>query len=204
MFRYQNSNMDLDTYITVSYTLCRAQWLTLALQNVFAFSYKSTILLIFVFNSDCIDSVNVYTTAKHSHFVQWFRPQKHIRCFQCSHSISVWVFLVLCIYLFIHSFISACMFKTIATIFSICKSEYTGDPSITPYMSLPEGEVVFALDEDKVCRALAQMLLQNAVKFNLSEFQEVWQQSVPEGMGTRLDQLRVSEHTRAQTSTVFH
>ncbi|XP_072535191.1 sister chromatid cohesion protein DCC1 [Salminus brasiliensis] len=53
-----------------------------------------------------------------------------------------------------------------------------------------EGEVMFALDEDKVCRAMAQMLLQNAVKFNLSEFQEVWQQSVPEGMDTRLNQLR--------------
>lgn len=35
------------------------------------------------------------------------------------------------------------------------------------------------------------MLLQNAVKFNLAEFQEVWQQSVPEGMVTRLDQLKV-------------
>ncbi|KAM9404164.1 sister chromatid cohesion protein DCC1 isoform 1-T1 [Salvelinus alpinus] len=51
-------------------------------------------------------------------------------------------------------------------------------------------EVFFALNEDKVCRATAQMLLQNAVKFNLAEFQEVWQQSVPEGMGTRLDQLK--------------
>ncbi|XP_053569176.1 sister chromatid cohesion protein DCC1 [Bombina bombina] len=51
-------------------------------------------------------------------------------------------------------------------------------------------EVYFAMDEDKICRATAQMLLQNAVKFNLSEFQEVWQQSVPEGMNTRLDQLK--------------
>ncbi|CAN2387169.1 maintenance of sister chromatid cohesion [Pristimantis euphronides] len=51
-------------------------------------------------------------------------------------------------------------------------------------------EVFFALDEDKICRATAQMLLQNAVKFNLSEFQEVWQQSVPESMTTRLDQLQ--------------
>lgn len=50
---------------------------------------------------------------------------------------------------------------------------------------------MYELDEDKVCRAMAQMLLQNAVKFNLSEFQEVWQQSVPEGMSTRLDQLSV-------------
>ncbi|XP_040287943.1 sister chromatid cohesion protein DCC1 [Bufo bufo] len=51
-------------------------------------------------------------------------------------------------------------------------------------------EVFFALDEDKICRATAQMLLQNAVKFNLSEFKEVWQQSVPEGMTSRLDQLK--------------
>lgn len=43
-----------------------------------------------------------------------------------------------------------------------------------------------------MCRGLALMLLQNAVKFNLREFQEVWQQSVPEGMSTRLDQLKVS------------
>lgn len=56
---------------------------------------------------------------------------------------------------------------------------------------LTDGEVYFTLDEDKVCRAMAQMLLQNAVKFNLAEFLEVWQQSVPEGMTTRLDQLRV-------------
>lgn len=46
--------------------------------------------------------------------------------------------------------------------------------------------------EDKICRAIAQMLLQNAVKFNLSDFEEVWQQSVPEGMTTRLDQLQVN------------
>ncbi|KFP99206.1 Sister chromatid cohesion protein DCC1, partial [Leptosomus discolor] len=53
-----------------------------------------------------------------------------------------------------------------------------------------DGEVYFEMREDKICRAIAQMLLQNAVKFNLSEFQEVWQQSVPEGMTTRLDQLK--------------
>ncbi|XP_069815939.1 sister chromatid cohesion protein DCC1 isoform X2 [Dendropsophus ebraccatus] len=53
-----------------------------------------------------------------------------------------------------------------------------------------EDEVFFALDEDKICKVTAQMILQNAVKFNLSEFQEVWQQSVPEGMTTRLDQLK--------------
>ncbi|XP_006026875.1 sister chromatid cohesion protein DCC1 isoform X2 [Alligator sinensis] len=66
-----------------------------------------------------------------------------------------------------------------------------------------EGEVYFEMNEDKICRTTAQMLLQNAVKFNLSEFQEVWQQSVPEGMTTRLDQLKglalVDRHSRPQT-----
>lgn len=52
-------------------------------------------------------------------------------------------------------------------------------------------QVFYALNEDKVCRTTALMLLQNAVKFNLREFQEVWQQSVPDGMGTHLDQLKV-------------
>lgn len=52
-------------------------------------------------------------------------------------------------------------------------------------------EVYFELNADKICRVTAEMLLQNAVKFNLAEFQEVWQQSVPEGMTTRLDQLKV-------------
>ncbi|XP_037532989.1 sister chromatid cohesion protein DCC1 [Nematolebias whitei] len=51
-------------------------------------------------------------------------------------------------------------------------------------------KVFYVLHEDKVCLALALMLLQKAVKFNLKEFQEVWQQSVPEGMSTRLDQLK--------------
>ncbi|XP_028843162.1 sister chromatid cohesion protein DCC1 [Denticeps clupeoides] len=70
-----------------------------------------------------------------------------------------------------------------------------------------DGEVCFALNEDKVCRALAQMLLQNAVKFNLSEFVEVWQQSVPEGMNTRLDQLRglalVDRNSRPETVSLL-
>ncbi|XP_018887409.1 sister chromatid cohesion protein DCC1 isoform X2 [Gorilla gorilla gorilla] len=65
-----------------------------------------------------------------------------------------------------------------------------------------EGEVYFELDADKICRAAAQMLLQNAVKFNLAEFQEVWQQSVPEGMVTSLDQLKglalVDRHSRPE------
>ncbi|KAL8164645.1 UNVERIFIED_CONTAM: Sister chromatid cohesion protein DCC1 [Gekko kuhli] len=56
--------------------------------------------------------------------------------------------------------------------------------------TIDEGETFFAMNEEKICRATAQMLLQNAVKFSLLEFQEVWQQSVPEGMTTTLDQLK--------------
>ncbi|XP_027867550.1 sister chromatid cohesion protein DCC1 [Xiphophorus couchianus] len=55
---------------------------------------------------------------------------------------------------------------------------------------IESGEVFYALHEDRVCWGLALMLLQNAVKFNLKEFQDVWQQSVPEGMTTRLEQLK--------------
>ncbi|XP_054897854.1 sister chromatid cohesion protein DCC1 [Poeciliopsis prolifica] len=55
---------------------------------------------------------------------------------------------------------------------------------------IENGEVFYELHEDRVCRGLALMLLQNAVKFNLKEFQDVWQQSVPEGMSTRLEQLK--------------
>ncbi|XP_061461710.1 sister chromatid cohesion protein DCC1 [Rhineura floridana] len=55
---------------------------------------------------------------------------------------------------------------------------------------IDEGKTYFEMNEEKICRATAQMLLQNAVKFSLSEFQEVWQQSVPEGMTTRQDQLK--------------
>ncbi|XP_042317702.1 sister chromatid cohesion protein DCC1 isoform X2 [Sceloporus undulatus] len=53
-----------------------------------------------------------------------------------------------------------------------------------------EGDTYFEMKEEKICRGIAQMLLNNAVKFSLSEFQEVWQQSVPEGMITGLDQLK--------------
>ncbi|MBN3324711.1 DCC1 protein, partial [Atractosteus spatula] len=69
------------------------------------------------------------------------------------------------------------------------------------------GEIHFSLNEDEVCRATAQMLLQNAVKFNLSEFQEVWQQSVPEGMLTSLDQLKglalVDRNSRPETISLL-
>ncbi|XP_072459305.1 sister chromatid cohesion protein DCC1 [Notamacropus eugenii] len=68
---------------------------------------------------------------------------------------------------------------------------------------MDEGEFYFELNTDKICRATAQMLLQNAVRFNLSEFQEVWQQSVPEGMTTRMDQLKglalMDKYTRPET-----
>ena len=70
--------------------------------------------------------------------------------------------------------------------------KYTAELCVSSFSCTDK--VFYALNEDKVCRGIALMLLQNAVKFNLREFQEVWQQSVPEGMSTRLEQLKVSLH----------
>ncbi|XP_072855383.2 sister chromatid cohesion protein DCC1 isoform X1 [Pogona vitticeps] len=71
-----------------------------------------------------------------------------------------------------------------------------------------EGENYFEMNEEKICRAIAQMLLQNAVKFSLSEFQEVWQQSVPEGMTTRPDLLKglalVDQSSRPETISLLN
>lgn len=74
------------------------------------------------------------------------------------------------------------------TFFAICRN-----CQVEFYIStcLQTDDVFYALDEAKVCRATALMLLKNAIKFNLREFQEVWQQSVPDGMSTSLDQLKV-------------
>ncbi|XP_063968094.1 sister chromatid cohesion protein DCC1-like [Lytechinus pictus] len=51
-------------------------------------------------------------------------------------------------------------------------------------------DIVYSLDPDKICRLFAEMLLRPADKFNLTEFLEVWQQSVPEGMITTEQQLK--------------
>uniref|UniRef100_A0A6J0U1P2 Sister chromatid cohesion protein DCC1 n=1 Tax=Pogona vitticeps TaxID=103695 RepID=A0A6J0U1P2_9SAUR len=71
-----------------------------------------------------------------------------------------------------------------------------------------EGETYFEMNEEKICRAIAQMLLQNAVKFSLSEFREVWQQSVPEGMTTRQDLLKglalVDQSSRPETISLLN
>lgn len=43
------------------------------------------------------------------------------------------------------------------------------------------GEALFALKEDKVCQFLAETLLRTAGRFNLQDFLQAWQDSVPEG-----------------------
>ncbi|XP_072045303.1 sister chromatid cohesion protein DCC1-like isoform X2 [Amphiura filiformis] len=50
--------------------------------------------------------------------------------------------------------------------------------------------IYYALDEDKVCRSFAELLLRPADKFNFSEFLQSWQMSVPETMTTGLHQLQ--------------
>ncbi|XP_078491363.1 sister chromatid cohesion protein DCC1-like [Ciona intestinalis] len=45
-----------------------------------------------------------------------------------------------------------------------------------------EDVVCYQLDEAKICRFFAEMLLRDVSKFNLKEFLEVWKSSVPGGM----------------------
>ncbi|XP_054275596.1 sister chromatid cohesion protein DCC1 isoform X2 [Macrosteles quadrilineatus] len=52
-----------------------------------------------------------------------------------------------------------------------------------------EGEPLYSLKEEKICRFLAEVLLRSAGRFNLQEFLQAWQESVPEGLNTDLKQL---------------
>ncbi|XP_068246946.1 sister chromatid cohesion protein DCC1 isoform X1 [Palaemon carinicauda] len=52
-----------------------------------------------------------------------------------------------------------------------------------------EGDELYTLNDDKVCRLCAEVLLKPAGKFNLNDFLTIWQQSVPEGLTTNLAQL---------------
>ncbi|XP_067126212.1 sister chromatid cohesion protein DCC1 isoform X2 [Centruroides vittatus] len=52
-----------------------------------------------------------------------------------------------------------------------------------------DGDKFFKLNERKVCRFYAEILLRPAGKFNLEEFLECWEKCVPEGMVTSLSQL---------------
>ncbi|KAG8332275.1 Sister chromatid cohesion protein DCC1 [Homalodisca vitripennis] len=52
-----------------------------------------------------------------------------------------------------------------------------------------EGEPLYSLLEDKTCRFLAEVLLRPAGRFNLQDFLQAWQDSVPEGLQTDLKQL---------------
>ncbi|PNF17560.1 Sister chromatid cohesion protein DCC1 [Cryptotermes secundus] len=47
-----------------------------------------------------------------------------------------------------------------------------------------DGETLYRLLEERICRFLAEVLLRQAGKFNLKDFLSSWQQSVPEGMQT--------------------
>ncbi|KAK6179587.1 hypothetical protein SNE40_011911 [Patella caerulea] len=50
-------------------------------------------------------------------------------------------------------------------------------------------ENVYKINEDKVCRFFAELLLRGSGQFNYKEFLQVWQQSVPDGMKTNMCQL---------------
>nr|XP_045599029.1 sister chromatid cohesion protein DCC1-like isoform X1 [Procambarus clarkii] len=52
-----------------------------------------------------------------------------------------------------------------------------------------DGDSLYSLHDDKVCRLCAEVLLKSADKYNLNEFLSIWQQSVPEGLTTNVSQL---------------
>ncbi|XP_076462802.1 sister chromatid cohesion protein DCC1-like [Babylonia areolata] len=70
-----------------------------------------------------------------------------------------------------------------------------------------EEDEVFDLDEDKVCLFYAEVCLRNADKFNLKEFLQVWEQSVPMGMKTSLSQVQgvalVDRDSKPETISFF-
>lgn len=51
------------------------------------------------------------------------------------------------------------------------------------------GDELFRLKENEICRFLGSCLLRPVEKFNLHDFLRTWQESVPEGMNTSLEQL---------------
>lgn len=70
-----------------------------------------------------------------------------------------------------------------------------------------DGDTLYTLQDDKVCRLCAEVLLKSADKYNLNEFLNIWQQSVPEGLTTSLSQLEgvalVDRSSSTHTITYF-
>jgi len=50
---------------------------------------------------------------------------------------------------------------------------------------------VYSLSECQVCQYYAELLLRPVDRFNYTEFMDCWKQSVPEGMNTSIEYLRV-------------
>eukprot|EP00112_Aurelia_sp_Birch-Aquarium-sp1_P003692 Seg1415.12 transcript_id=Seg1415.12/GoldUCD/mRNA.D3Y31 product="Sister chromatid cohesion protein DCC1" protein_id=Seg1415.12/GoldUCD/D3Y31 len=67
-------------------------------------------------------------------------------------------------------------------------------------------EVTYRLTEDKVCQFFAECILRGVEKFNHHEFFEAWQQSVPDGMHTKPEQLRglALEDTNTHPPVIWH
>jgi len=69
-----------------------------------------------------------------------------------------------------------------------------------------EPEVMFRLIEDRVCQFFAECILRGAEKFNYNEFFEAWQQSVPDGLQTKKEQLKgiVLEDFNSHPPVIWH
>ncbi|XP_025111078.1 sister chromatid cohesion protein DCC1-like isoform X1 [Pomacea canaliculata] len=66
---------------------------------------------------------------------------------------------------------------------------------------------IYRINEDKVCQFYAEVCLRNAGKFNLQEFLQVWEQSVPLGMKINLSQVEgvalIDRESKPETISFF-
>ncbi|KAK3727803.1 hypothetical protein QZH41_008223, partial [Actinostola sp. cb2023] len=69
-----------------------------------------------------------------------------------------------------------------------------------------QSEVYYTLNEDRICQFYAEYLLRPADRFNYEEFIESWQQSVPDGMTTKSQQLAGLALTdmKSHPPVIFH
>ncbi|XP_022256751.1 sister chromatid cohesion protein DCC1-like isoform X2 [Limulus polyphemus] len=63
----------------------------------------------------------------------------------------------------------------------------------------PEGYDLYRWNEDKICAFLGEVILRPTGKFNLEEFLYTWQSTVPEGITTNLNQLKVGNLALSST-----
>ena len=83
------------------------------------------------------------------------------------------------------------MYKFVKYMYKLVMSRAQLDKSFAYLFTDPER--VYSLSERQVCQFYAELLLRPVDRFNYEEFMDCWKQSVPDGMNTSMDYLRVTE-----------